>query len=67
MEVPYKMLSAEALNGVVKEFVLREGTDYGHFDYDIEKKITQVLNQIISGRAKVVYDHESDSCSVLLN
>jgi uncharacterized protein YheU (UPF0270 family) len=41
--VPYTELSADALQGVVEAFVLREGTDYGATEYALGRKVAQVL------------------------
>jgi uncharacterized protein YheU (UPF0270 family) len=36
--IPVDKLSAEALNGVIKEFISRDGTDYGEVEASAEKK-----------------------------
>lgn len=65
-EVPYHMLSDEALRGVIQEFVLREGTDYSHQDWGMEKKVDQVLNQIKIKQAVILFDHRLESCTISL-
>ena len=40
--VPHTELSADALEGVIQSFVLREGTDYGEHDVPFETKVLQV-------------------------
>jgi len=32
VKVPYNQLSPEALQGVIEEFVTRDGTDYGEIE-----------------------------------
>ena len=49
MKIPPSMLSEQALRGIALEFVSREGTDYGHKDWDMETKVEQVLGQIARG------------------
>lgn len=39
IEVSYTELSAEALRGVVEEFVTRAGTDYGAVERSLDQKI----------------------------
>ena len=39
MVIPYQKLQHETLLNLIKEFVMREGTDYTHNDYSIEMKI----------------------------
>lgn len=65
IEVPYKRLSSSALNGLIEEFVTREGTDYGHADQSFEKKVASVVRQLESGRAVVLYDEETGSCNIV--
>ncbi len=63
--VPYDQLSPEALQGVVEEFVTRDGTDYGRVEVPLEMKVAQVLSQLKSKKAVIVFDHETESCTIL--
>jgi len=63
--IPYDQLSPEALHGVVEEFVTRDGTDYGEVAIPLETKIALVLAQIRSGKAVIIFDQETESCTVL--
>ncbi|NOX32333.1 MAG: YheU family protein [Deltaproteobacteria bacterium] len=63
--IPYNQLSPEALNGVVEEFVTRDGTDYGEIEVSLETKISQVLDQLKSDKAVVVFDQKSETCTIL--
>lgn len=63
--IPYEQLSKEALQGVIEEFINREGTDYGLIEYSFEDKCEQLLTHIRTGEAKVVFDHNSQSVSIL--
>ena len=65
LKIPYDQLSPEALNGVIEEFVTRDGTDYGEIEVSLENKINQVLNQLKSGKAVIVFDPESETCNIL--
>lgn len=65
VKIPYEHLSPEALHGVVEEFVTRDGTDYGEVEVPLETKIAQVMAQIRSGKAVIVFDQETESCTVL--
>ena len=65
MDIPYEQLSPEALRGLVEEFVLREGTDYGSVDYSLEEKTAHVMKQLEKGLAKVVFDPELESCNIV--
>lgn len=65
VKISYEQLSPEALHGVIEEFVTRDGTDYGEVEIALETKIDQVLAQIKSGKAVIVFDQETESCTVL--
>ncbi len=65
--IPYDQLSIEALKGVIEEFVTRDGTDYGEIEVSLEIKISQVLEQIKSGKAVIVFDQETETCTILKN
>ena len=64
MEIPYSDLSEDALKGMVSEFVLREGTDYGIKEYSLEEKISAVLHQLKTGKAKIIYCEETETFNI---
>ena len=61
MIIPISELSADTLENIAKEFVLREGTDYGEMEFDLSTKVEQVLAQLRSDKAVLVYSelHET--------
>lgn len=63
MIIPYNQLSEEALQGVIEEFVSREGTDYGH-EVSFSRKCAQVLEQLKSGRVVIVYNAAEETVSI---
>lgn len=65
IEIDPDSLSAEALRGLVEEFVSREGTDYGHADRSLESKVADVHRQLDSGEARIVFDLASESASIV--
>ena len=65
VKIPYDKLSFQALNGVIEEFVTRDSTDYGEKEFSLETKIFQVLDQLKSGKAVIVFDQESETCNIL--
>ena len=66
VEIPLHSLSPEALLGVVDDYVLREGTDYGHAEPSLETKREQILRQLRSGKAVVIFDQATESCTLVL-
>jgi uncharacterized protein len=66
VEIPIDALSPGALAGVIDDYVLREGTEYGAIDVPLEAKRTQVLAQLRSGRALVIFDPSTETCTIAL-
>lgn len=65
IKIPMEALSDEALDGVIDDYVMREGTDYGHRDFDLEQKRDAVRRQLRSGRAVITYDTVSFTTTIL--
>lgn len=65
VEVPYTALSADALRGLVEEFVTRDGTDYGVRERTVEEKIRDVMRQIERGEVRIVFDPASRSANLV--
>jgi uncharacterized protein len=66
VEVPYADLSAELLHAVIESFVLREGTDYGEREFSLEDKVARVVSQLKKGEAKIVFDPQSASVTIVV-
>ena len=67
VKIPHDQLSPEALEGVVEEFVTRDGTDYGENEVPLETRMARVLSQLRSGKAVIVFDPESETCNIFRN
>lgn len=65
MIIPPQSLSAEALQGLIEEFITREGTDYGWDEVPLSAKVEQVRRQIEKGDVVVVFDSTSETVSLL--
>ncbi|MEC8103768.1 MAG: YheU family protein [Pseudomonadota bacterium] len=66
IRVPYDRLSADALNGIIEEFISREGTDYGDYDYSFDDKKDQVHAQIRRGHVVILFDPVGETCQLAL-
>jgi len=69
MKIPYQQLSDEALQGVLDDFVLREGTDYGDFaegqdSLSLPAKRLAVLNALKNGTAELWFDAETETTTL---
>jgi uncharacterized protein len=62
--IPIDKLSPEALKGVVEEFILREGTDYGERETSREMKFQQVKTKLEKGLAVLVFDDEAETTNI---
>jgi uncharacterized protein YheU (UPF0270 family) len=65
LKIPYDQLNPETLHGVIEEFVTRDGTDYGEIEVSLDTKISQVLGQLKSGKAVIVFDQRTETCNIL--
>jgi uncharacterized protein YheU (UPF0270 family) len=63
--IPYTELAAELLHAVVESYVLREGTDYGEKEFSLEDKVSHVISQLKRGEARIVFDPETESVSII--
>jgi uncharacterized protein len=63
--VPYTELSADALQGVIDNYILREGTDYGDRTFSHEQKVAQVRRQLERGEARIVFDPLDSSVTIV--
>ncbi len=66
ISIPLEALSEQALQGVIEAFVLREGTDYGHREVDLEEKRRAVRHALESGTAVLVYLADEDFVDIQL-
>ncbi|MBT3428733.1 MAG: YheU family protein [Gammaproteobacteria bacterium] len=64
MQIPWSALSEQALDGLIEEFVLREGTEYGATDVSLPEKHRQVMAQLKQGLAQIVFDPDTQTTSI---
>ena len=43
--IPAEQLSADALQGLIEEFITREGTDYGEVEWSLDQKVAQLVTR----------------------
>jgi uncharacterized protein len=65
IEVPLSSLSAEAAEGLIDEFITREGTDYGEREHSLAEKRASVQRQLARREVAIVYDFESESTTLV--
>jgi uncharacterized protein YheU (UPF0270 family) len=63
--IPYDKLSPEALQGLIEEFVTREGTDSGYTQKSLEENVEMVKRQLQRGEAFIVYDEAMGTANIV--
>jgi uncharacterized protein YheU (UPF0270 family) len=66
MQIPIEILQQETLTAVIESFILRGDPDEGHSEFTLEHKTAQVLRQLKSGKAVLVFDAKTESCNIIL-
>lgn len=65
IEVPHSALSQGALEGLVEEFITREGTDYGLREFSLDQKRESVMRQLTRGAVVIVFDLEAQATTLV--
>ena len=64
MNIPWQEIQPETLRAVIEEFVSRDGTDYGLKEVSFDSKVEEVHRLLKCGKARVVFDAETESCDI---
>jgi len=63
--IPYEKLSMDVLNGLIEEFVTRDGTDTGYEKKSLQNDIEYVKMQLRKGKALVIYNQKSGPFNIV--
>ena len=63
--IPYEKLSTEALEGLIEEFVTRDGTDTGYEKKSLVNDVAMVKRQLKRGDAVIVYDKSTKTSNIV--
>ncbi len=66
MIIPWQDLETETLHNLIREFVLREGTDYGDSEVSLDSKVAQVEEQLKTGNAIIVFSELHETVDIKL-
>lgn len=66
MIIPWQDIAPETLENLIREFVLREGTDYGSVEVSLQSKIDQVKSQLEKGEAIIVFSELHETVDIQL-
>jgi uncharacterized protein len=64
--IPVNKLSPEALQGVIEEFISRNGTDYGEKESSLETNFRQVKYKLEIRSAVLVFDDKTGTTNILM-
>jgi uncharacterized protein len=65
MIIPYRRLSPEALNGLIEEFVTRDGTDTGYAKGTLEENVAMVIRQLERGDVCIIFDAVNQAANIV--
>ena len=66
MIVPWQQIDPDTLDNLIREFVLREGTNYGELEISLPDKVEQIKSQLESGEAVVVFSELHETVDIQL-
>ena len=64
-QIPVDALSRRALDGLIGEFVTRDGTDYGTEERSLDDKKDAVRRQLDCGKIVIVFDSEAQTSNII--
>ena len=65
-KIPVNKLSPEALQGVIAEYISRDGTDYGEIEASTATNFRQIKSKLEKGLAVLIYDDENETINIFL-
>ncbi|MCK6263150.1 YheU family protein [Vibrio sp. ZSDE26] len=66
MIIPWQQIENDTLENLIKEYVLREGTDYGEIECSLQDKVDQVKALLKTGEATVVFSELHETVDIKL-
>ncbi len=64
MIIPFEQLSEDAVQGLIEEFITREGTDYGDVERSLSEKVDDIRSQLLAKEIVIVFDAYLESVSL---
>jgi len=62
--IPFEQLSEDAVQGLIEEFITREGTDYGDIERSLSEKVDDIRSQLLAKEIVIVFDAYLESVSL---
>ncbi|MGY8870838.1 MAG: YheU family protein [Pseudomonadales bacterium] len=67
MIVPIESISAQALEGLIEEFVTRDGTDYGYDETPLASRVEQIKKKLKNKEIVVLFNEATDEVNLVLS
>lgn len=65
MIIPHEKLNPEVLQGLIEEFVTRDGTDTGYEKQSFENDVAIIKRQLKRGDVVIVYDKSTKTSNIV--
>lgn len=65
VDIPLDRIDQYTLLKMIELFVTREWSELADADFSLEEKVAQVLSQLKSHRARIVYDSRSETWNII--
>lgn len=65
VEIPLERIAPEILQALLADFVSREWSELSDAGFTLKEKIEQVLQQLKSGQARILFDLTSGSWNIV--
>ncbi len=65
IQIPLDRLSQVAVERLIEEFIMREGTDYGEQERSLEVKKAEIRQQLLRRDVLILFDPETESTTLV--
>ncbi|WP_372738524.1 YheU family protein [Neptunomonas sp.] len=65
MIIPAEAISAEALEGLIEEFVTRDGTDYGFEETSLVQRVAQIKRKLKSKEIVILFNEATEDVNLV--
>ena len=65
MIIPPTSLSSDTLDGILEEFITREGTDYGLSELSLQQKVERLRPQLMKNEVLIVFDETTEQIQLI--
>jgi uncharacterized protein len=63
--IPFEQISPAALDGILEEFITREGTNYGFYEYSVTEQLAKAKLMLVQGKVSIVFDAVLERCHII--